>query len=148
MAYRPLNEAGEAWQILIKKLNDAFDFIAGKISILGAKKSITQDTDGKVQLVNDLDDTELVPESVYGVAPDKTRGWIKIKSYQDFNLGDWIYTNGEYTLEFQHNLNTENVIVQVYENKKKIEVDIEIVNENKVRLTSSEKFAGKIVVEG
>jgi hypothetical protein len=150
MAYRPLNEQGEIWKTLTKKINDAFEFIEGKINTIfsGGKKSITQDVDGKIQLVNDLDDSELIPESVYGVSSSGIRGWLKIKNYKNFVVDDWAYINGEYILEFQHNLGSENIIVQVYENNKKVEVDIEIINENKIKLTSLEAFEGKVIVEG
>jgi len=150
MAYRPLTEPGEVWKVLTKKINDALEYLDSKITSIfaGANNSITQDTDGMVHLVNDLSDGELIPDSVYGVSSAGQRGWIKIKNSKSFLTTDWTAEGDVYAFEFEHNLGSQDVIVQVYENNKKVEVDIEIIDSNTIKLSTNEVFSGKVVVEG
>ena len=67
-----------------------------------------------------------------------------------FTEEDWIQNENIYYIVFQHNLNSEYVIVQVYdENKKQVIMEeIQVIDENNVRVVSTEKFNGFIVVWG
>lgn len=89
MSYRPLKEPteenkkkgiwkpNEIWRTLTTKINDALDYLFNLASSNEnkVKKSITTDTDGKAQLVNDLEDNELLPNLVYGTDENCQRGW-------------------------------------------------------------------------
>jgi len=83
MSYRPLKEHpdNEIWRWLTKKINDALDCVYGfATNILGQKNSITKDEeDKKIQLVNDLSNTELETQHkdlIYGWSKtSKARGW-------------------------------------------------------------------------
>lgn len=166
MAYRPLIEwdetkksGGELWRTLTKKINDALDYLYNLVtSIAGVKNSIEKDTDNNIQLVNDLTDAELEAQGtdlVYGYSKDsKARGWMPYQTTggggvsgtvlfsQTFSIYDW--SGNE--LIITHNLSTTNIIVSVWNNSgKSVITDIEIVNENVVKL-SGEAFEGKIII--
>ena len=152
MAYRPLKEPKDWWPTLTKKINDALDYLFGLASSNEnkVKKSITVDTDGKAQLVNDLDDNELVPNLVYGVDESSQRGFLRIKNVLSFTTNNWVSSGNSYYITFTHNLNSEYVIVQVYdENKKQVIVEeVQIVDKNNVKITTTEKFDGFVIVWG
>lgn len=82
--YTPLNEydpttksGGESWWNLPAKLNVIFAYLEALANTLVGKvtKSITTDIDGKGQLVNDLADSEVIPNLVYGVDDTGVRGF-------------------------------------------------------------------------
>jgi len=85
MAYRPLqqwvdehnNGRGIIWKFLVSVVDDALDFLFSLSSTNEGKvkKSITTDDDGKAQLVNDLSDSEILPELVYGTDSSGKRGY-------------------------------------------------------------------------
>ncbi|OQB73321.1 MAG: hypothetical protein BWX89_01019 [candidate division TA06 bacterium ADurb.Bin131] len=87
MAYRPLQKwadehnkgRGIIWTFLVSVVDDALNFLFSLASTNEnkVKKSITTDTDGKAQLVNDLSDTEILSDLVYGTDSNGTRGYKK-----------------------------------------------------------------------
>ncbi len=119
MAFRPLKEHpdNEIWRWLTKKINDALDTVYGLATeIMGVKYSITKDdTDKKLQLVNDLSDAELVAQNkdlIYGWSKTSSaRGWkedwggrIGSKEVDEVGLGDDVIpvydeATGKYKLE-------------------------------------------------
>ncbi len=85
MAFRPLQKwsdehnkgKGIIWMFVVSVIDDALDYLFTLISEkrIEAKNSVTVDTDGKTQLVNDLSDAELLPNLVYGTDSNGTRGY-------------------------------------------------------------------------
>jgi len=85
MEYRPLQQwsdehnkgRGIVWKFLVSVVDDALDFLFSLSSTNEnkVKKSITTDDDGKAQLVNDLADSEILPELVYGTDSSGKRGY-------------------------------------------------------------------------
>jgi len=128
MSYRPLKEHpdNEIWRWLTKKINDALDCVYGfATNILGQKNSITKDEeDKKIQLVNDLSNTELETQHkdlIYGWSKtSKARGWkedwggrIGSKEVNEIGIRDNVIpvyhqATGKYELELKPSTN-ENV---------------------------------------
>ena len=67
---------GEYWKTLPRRLNAIFDWFQdiGLLLTDRVKNSLEVDED-QVQLVNDLPDSSLVPDLVYGTDEDGVRGW-------------------------------------------------------------------------
>ncbi len=87
MAFRPLNEPKEYWQTLTRKLNDAFEHLAGYAEDMTGKVWKSIEVSGKkAQLKNDLSDAEILPNLVYGTDNDSVRGWRKERGVEIHGL--------------------------------------------------------------
>jgi len=67
-----------------------------------------------------------------------------------FNISDWVEDGNNFYINFQHNLNTFSVIIQVYDmsNNNVTSITTQIVDKNNVKIISTEKFAGRITIIG
>jgi len=67
-----------------------------------------------------------------------------------FNIDDWTEDGNNFYINFQHNLNTFSVIIQVYDmsNNNVTSITTQIVDKNNVKIISTEKFAGRITIIG
>jgi len=153
MAYRPLNDVKESLKTLPSKINDALDYLYTLFSTNTGRvdKSITTSPEnGKIQLVNDLSDNELLPNIVYGTDDNAQRGWIKYKAVANIKLSDWLTTSdGKYYYIVEHGLNSEDITVSCYENNVLIQVDeVLIVDENNVKITVNERTDLRVVIGG
>lgn len=69
----------------------------------------------------------------------------------DFLISDWILSAGLYQLDLQHNLESEDVTVEVFEGDSEVDLHrIQILNTNTVRIFSTFdpdcRFSGKAVI--
>lgn len=75
-----------------------------------------------------------------------------ISASAEFQVSDWVLGAGRYSLDIQHNLESEKVATSIWENNvNEVQVDrIEILNTNNLRLFVTNdpdcRFAGRIII--
>lgn len=101
-------------------------------------------------IINEINDNFYDKSEINIISGDIVQA-VPSSSYQNtFLIGDWTLSGSAYNLDFNHNLNRNDIIVQIYEESEIVYVSTKKLNNNNVRLTIPSspdvRFSGEIII--